>query len=874
MAGRSAVLWAVVAFVMCAGMAWAGAPAGGGRWPIPPVPDNAYSVVRPNENPLVKPGSKVPAPTIVWEKIKVRPDHPRLVFNKHTKAALAKRLEELATQDNKLTHEALKMAARRGEPLACAFLWQVAGRKDYARVAIDALLKGKVQPWVAAYVYDWTYDAMTEAERNEATERLWASVAQDRASGWPRCSPFTGYPDDPRPSETPPERWPPFYNWTFHDQDWARSLAPTFTALLALAGHKPRAEEGVRNYWEYSLKDPTLFFDYLRDGSYWQGSYWAITNKAERIVGILDHMRTACGIDYTDPKRHPYLGNLGRWVLYCCDPWRKQMIFNYGDGRAPALEERAHKCIVASNSLARDPYVEWLVRTVYPHPLDWFDEVRYHDPTVEPKAPDDLPPSRAFPGTGLAVMRSGWHANAVWASVRWADWFDIHCHGDVGSFIIYCKSPLVPDAGFYWGGYHMNNYYHRTIAHSTITIRDPKADRPLNDGCQRLGDKRTWSFAVGRAAWVYNQDVFDRGDLLAFETHDLYDYCAGDGTMAYRREDLKEFVRQAVFLRDGVFAVFDRVETVRPEIEKRWLMHLVGEPKIDGKLLRTHVRGHIEDYDGTLSVSRGRLGAQLRCHSLLPAKRVIRRVGGPIPNIPVSTIARVPRSKHRMGTGSRWAWTDPLILHYNDALTGKKLPFLCIARDTPTLAEYEVTDTEFYLKLDAYERGRTDEIRLKLDDYNTLLDLVAEIGKRNLWHIRIYYLPGYECYNEGRNYAPAYRAGVWKSIREAAPELLGAPNDAGAWRIEVYPAKPAVRDYFLNVIRVQPTDTAPTGAVHLDDSPDRAEARVVLRGKTYSIAFAKKGDVGGHIRITDTAGKILADRDFARKIVQREWPAK
>jgi len=868
MPGRNAMSWAIVIVAACAGMVGAGAPAGGGQWPIAPVPANAYSVVRPNQNPLVKPDAKVPAPTIVWEKIKVRPDHPRLVFNKDTKEAFAKRL---------VGHPATKVLrdnVKQGDPVACAFMWQMAGNRAHADTAIKALLDGKLRHWARLYVFDWTYDAMTEAQRAEAIEQLWATVMLDRASGWPRCSPFTGFPDDPRPSETAPARWAPFYNWTFHDQDWARSQATSFVALVVLAGHRPRAEEAVRNYWEYSLKDAALFFDYLHDGSYWQGYYWSITAKVSMIVDLFDVMRTACNVDYLDPAKHPYLGNISRWLLYCCDPWRKQTMFAYGDGGGPVVENRAYRSIRASNSLVHDPYVEWFLNTMFTHSLDWLDELRYHDYNVRPIAPTKLPPSRAFPGTGLATMRSGWHANAVWASVRWADWFGIHCHNDVGSFILYCKSPLVPDTGYYSAAYHAGNYYRRSIAHNTFTIRDPKARLPINDGDQRGAEKRTWSFAVGTAAWVYNQESTDRGDLTAFETHKLYDYCAGDGTMAYSRDMVKEFNRQTVFLRDGVFLVFDRVETTRPDLEKRWLMHLVGEPRINGKLRKAHVRGHIEDYDGSLTISRGRLGATIRCHTLLPAKRILRRVGGPIPNIPVSTIVRVPRTRHRMGTGSRWAWSDPLLLYYNDPLTKKKVPFLCIARDSPTLAEYEVTDSEFYLKLDAYERGRVDEVRVKLSDCKTLLDLVAEVGKHQFWHVRTHYLPGYEYYNQGMNYSPAYNRGGWTNMREEAPELLGAPNDKGAWRIEVYPDKPATRDYFLNVIRVQPTDDAPAGDVHMDDSPDRAEARVVLRGKTYSITFAKKGPVGGHIRITDTAGKVLANRDFGRKIVQKEWPTK
>jgi hypothetical protein len=837
----------------------------------PAAPPGTYGVLKPSDNPLVKPGGKIPVPTIVWEEVKVRPDHPRLLFTKETLKALAQRIEQHPSREH------FEKAVRDEDPVACALMYQISGRESQAKSAIKKLLEGKTTSpgaydVAAALVFDWTYDAMTEAERREAIDRVWAAIDVDRQSGWPRCSPYTGYPDDPRPSETPPAQWPRFYNWTFHDQDWARRYAPTLVGLLALAGHKPRALEGVRNYWEYSLKDGAMFLDHLRDGSYWQGYYWQITERVAEIHLLLACMKSACGIDYLDPKTHPYLANMGRWILYCSDPWHERVIYNYGDGEPVLFNQKVYTGLLVSGNLSRDPHVEWLAQRCTPAQRNWFAEIFYHDPIVQPVGPTELPLARAFPGTGLAVMRSAWVGHGVWASVRWADWFDMHGHPDVGSFILYCKSPLAPDSGFYISGMlHNAGYYTRTIAHNTLTVRDPAAKGPLNDGCQRTRDKRTWSFAIGADAWLYNQDNFDRGDLLAFETRGLYDYCAGNGTRAYRPELLKEFTRQAVLLRSGAFILFDRVETPRADLEKRWLMHLVGEPKIDGKLLATQVKGHIEDYDGALIVSQGREKAIVRCHALLPAQRLVRKVGGAIPEIPVTTLVRTPRTTQRMSTGSRWEWTDPITLSYNDPLTGKKLGALAIERDTPTDAEFEVTDSEVYLKLNAYERGRADEFHLKFADYKTILDLARDLGKRHDWHTAIHYLPGYEYYNEGANYPPSYRAGAWERPQELAPELLGEANDAGSWRIEVYPAKPTTRDYFLHVMRVQSNPGEEPGEIALTrDTDDVAEAKVVLGGNTYVLTFAKKGDLGGHIRVTDPTGKVLADNDFAKKIEQKD----
>jgi hypothetical protein len=831
------------------------------------VPPNAYAVVRPNENPLVKPGAKVPTPTIVWERLTVRPDHPRLLFNKESRGPLRRRFQE-----SPLMEIVKERAEEKQEPLANAFMYQMTDREAYGRAAIKALLDGTERRF-EALIFDWTYDAMTEEERPKAVERLWAEVTIDRASGWPRCSPYTAFPDDPRPSETPPAEWLPFYNWTFHDQDWARKYSRSFVALLALAGHHPRAAEGVRNYWEYSMKDAQLFYDHLRDGSYWQGYYWSITDRIRAIVELFAMVKTATGVDYVDPQKHPYLANVGRWLLYCSDAPRKRIIINYGDSEMVDTGHRVSTAVIASNGLARDPHVEWLLQEAcWRSRSDWLAEVIWHDYTIPPKTPVTLPMARAFPGTGLVVMRSKWAGDAVWASVRWADWFDIHCHADVASFILYCKSPLAPDTGYYTRGILHDNYVMRSVAHNTLTIRDPAAVVELNDGSQRLLEKRTWSFAVGQEAWLYNQEYHDRGDLLAFETHKLYDYCAGEGAMAYPPGLVKEFVRQIVFLRDGFFVVFDRVETTRPELEKRWIVHAVGEPEMDGKVVRTEVKGHIEDFEAARFASKGKLGAVMHCHMLLPERRRIRRVGGRLLQIPVSAFVRVPRTTQRIGTGSRWLWTDPVVLYYNDRLTGKKLPAVVLERDRPSVAEYEVNDEELILKFTALERGRVDELRLRFEDYNTLFDVTRAIGHRNLWHTRIHYMPGYEYYNLGTNYAPSYYIHQWDDPPRFAPELVGLPNNQGSWRVEVYPARPATRDYFLNVFRCMPEPDPDTSTVGpAKETPDRVETLITLGERAYLISFAKTGKVAGHIRITEN-GKVLADGDFVDSIVQKPWP--
>jgi heparin/heparan-sulfate lyase len=86
--------------------------------------------------------------------------------------------------------------------------------------------------------------------------------------------------------------------------------------------------------------------------------------------------------------------------------------------------------------------------------------------------------------------------------------------------------------------------------------------------------------------------------------------------------------------------------------------------------------------------------------------------------------------------------------------------------------------------------------------------------------------------------------------------------EAGAWRVEVSPAEPATRDYFLHVLRTAGA-TPVVPATELLPDADRLGVRIVDQGQTYEVHFATTGRLTGHLRIVDGAGKTVADQDLA-----------
>lgn len=82
----------------------------------------------------------------------------------------------------------------------------------------------------------------------------------------------------------------------------------------------------------------------------------------------------------------------------------------------------------------------------------------------------------------------------------------------------------------------------------------------------------------------------DVNHFVVFKHEEL----AGDATRAYASNAVACFTRQMVFLRPDTFVVFDRVEAVRPEFRKTWLLQAMKTPvRSEGRLVITHGKGRL-----------------------------------------------------------------------------------------------------------------------------------------------------------------------------------------------------------------------------------------------------------------------------------------
>ncbi len=242
-----------------------------------------------------------------------------------------------------------------------------------------------------------------------------------------------------------------------------------------------------------------------------------------------------------------------------------------------------------------------------------------------PETPKQTTKARHFPSGGLIFMRSGTGKDDAYALFNTGSRVVSHkTRGDENHFTIFKKGYLAIDSGYRDDSWPVK-YSSMSLAHNTVLIHDPSEffqdDKDFFN--QRKNDYRWMNnpeiMKIIKAMEPYaghpegGQNKRIGGCCLAFSTNPYYSYAAGDATDTYSPEKCRSFVRQFLHIQPDVFLVFDRVESVKKEFRKDWLLHFLNEPEVKGNLT---------------TASSGE-GGTLRCHTLLPENAVIKKIGGP-----------------------------------------------------------------------------------------------------------------------------------------------------------------------------------------------------------------------------------------------------
>ena len=258
-----------------------------------------------------------------------------------------------------------------------------------------------------------------------------------------------------------------------------------------------------------------------------------------------------------------------------------------------------------------------------------FENVRI-PPETETPDPSSMVMARHFPAGGLVFMRSGKEPDSVRALFQVGGRLVAHkTRGDENHFSIFRKGYLAIDAGYRYDLWYAPAKYHRSsAAHNTVLIHDPDERFPEDEKqclCNFKLSHYVWQdtkeqdelFRKHRPYFADAQGGQNKalgGKCLAFSTNPFYSYISGDAGGVYSPVKCKEFNRQFIHLQPDVFIVFDRVESVKAEFKKEWLLHFLEEPTVKGNLTEAKVTDE---------------GGVIRCSSLLPKSGVITKIGGP-----------------------------------------------------------------------------------------------------------------------------------------------------------------------------------------------------------------------------------------------------
>lgn len=598
-------------------------------------------------------------------EMRIRKDHPRIFLNSDELAKYRERVRK--------GHPAFRIVidyADKGDAVNLAFAYlmldkdkpDVATRcaKDVIQILLNTNPSRDRKDFEQTLAkmtlaFDWVYQAMTEEERQLVIEKL-STLAQ--------------IPENAKKvregSRQPGE--------TFH-RGWGEKSWQAWPEL-ALAHHIPDAEFLYKARWRHDWiwGDGARLYAYLADGTPYDGySYGA------EAVGWFLTLKSATGINLVDSEDFPWCQEAAYHQLYRMDFGRKRLVFHHGAALGAAgcdpWDNGAAAWIVRSyitrsfGLITTDPYAKWVLNRYFNGDISsWilsdeyfaffpaldgivqilFDDREYKKRNLFEATWEEFPATRYFPGGNEVYMRSGWSEDSTMAGFRVSPAFarSSHCDFDANTFVLYRKGVLSPDSGVYdvyEGQTNYWNYQKMTISHNNIMIMDPKnPDGPIkfpahgyrvDPGGVEFVHTRTfgtlWQFGT-QDVFLHNPEA-NLGDIIAFESHPDFDYTVGEAAKAYGKR-LKEYKRSVVFIRKDTkayFVVFDRVETTSPSYVKKWLLHLVTEPKINGDKVSDEIPGHIDTYNGDLLRSENAFGtAALYCKTLLPTEHLIRRIGG------------------------------------------------------------------------------------------------------------------------------------------------------------------------------------------------------------------------------------------------------
>ena len=484
--------------------------------------------------------------------------------------------------------------------MAKSFLYLITGVETYAidairmtkefmsTIVIESTAYDPERNWgfamyTAAIVYDWCYDAMSDQDK----------IDMVRGIEWRLCKTIKTATTFKQNMEI---GFPPKDQGAVCGHGSERQLLRDYLSVaLAIYDEYPTWYEfvGGRFYQDYV----PVRNEFYKAGMYPQGISVYVQIRYTSDVWSALIMQSAVG-------ENPYEGDMAQ-VL-------RSYYSRVVDGGYTVFEEGDAEARTGENILSCVAFAGAALGYLYDDPscMAWSEYMDYSRTEDEPKSYLYLlifrsrgtrPAEDRYDGLDL-ICYNGGYLNEIVAHNNWsADAASVlmkiggritanHDHGDAGSFQIYYKDILAGDTGYYdsYGTEHFKKYHQATIAHNSIVI--------YRSG-STVGQKNGSSYTEPKtlSAWMDNSYItatlsgVSYGYMDEEKTSPKYAYIAGDISPAYQGVITKGDRRMlAVFDTNNpdvplYFFVYDNFTTADSTDAMTFLLHIKGEPVIDGK---------------------------------------------------------------------------------------------------------------------------------------------------------------------------------------------------------------------------------------------------------------------------------------------------
>jgi len=293
------------------------------------------------------------------------------------------------------------------------------------------------------------------------------------------------------------------------------------------------------------------------DGGWHEGSaYWS--SYLTRVTWWQDIQRVALGID---GYRKPFFASVGDFALYVMPPNVPRGGFGDLTGGRTAASNRGLMSVFAAQ--AQNPYWQAYVDAVGGPAQGggYVGFIRGALPAVQSRSLAELPTSRLFAGTGLALLHTDITDSRRDVQIEFkASPFGTQSHGyeAQNSFLLYAYGePLLIRTGQRdsYGSEHHRQWMWSTRSVNSITV-----------GGQG-------QIARSAAAW---------GRTVAFATSERFDYVAGEAAGAYADGLVDRFTRHILFVKPDLIVILDDLATPEPQTFEWWL-HAPAEMAVEGQ---------------------------------------------------------------------------------------------------------------------------------------------------------------------------------------------------------------------------------------------------------------------------------------------------